>query len=114
MTTTSLLLIASAANNRHYLLALRVGIHPWPGSSSIMSGKLMTQEEAMSALLAYVFSGAIGSLKGKGMGYALMKATPTTFSWSAALEDIDGPATPIITRYLVKIDRRSKEISPPE
>ncbi|KAF4996595.1 hypothetical protein FDECE_12364 [Fusarium decemcellulare] len=78
-----------------------------------MSGELMTQEEAVSALLAYVFSGAIGSPKGRGVGYSLMKATPTAFSWSAALEDIDGPATPI-TRYLIKIDRRSKEISPPK
>ncbi|KAF1961701.1 hypothetical protein CC80DRAFT_522437 [Byssothecium circinans] len=62
---------------------------------------------------AYIFSGAIGSPKGKGVGYALIKATPTTFSWSAALEDIDESATPIL-RYLVKIDRRSKEISLPE
>ncbi|KAF2462524.1 uncharacterized protein BDR25DRAFT_198328, partial [Lindgomyces ingoldianus] len=60
-----------------------------------------------------IFSGAIGSPKGKGVGYALIKATPTSFSWSAALEDIEEPATPIL-RYLVKIDRRSKEISPPE
>lgn len=89
-----------------------VDIHPLPGSSLIMSGELMTQEEAASALLAYVFSGAIGSPKGKGVAYALMKSTPTTFSWSAALEDIDGPST-TITRYLVTIDRRSREISPP-
>ena len=73
----------------------------------------MTQDEAVLALLAYIFSGAIGPPKGKGVGYALIKATPTTFSWSAALEDIDEPTTPII-RYLVKIDRRSKEILPPE
>ncbi|KND91017.1 hypothetical protein TOPH_04427 [Tolypocladium ophioglossoides CBS 100239] len=54
-----------------------------------MTGELMTQEEAVSVLLAYVFSGAIGSPKGKGVGYALMKATPTTFSWSAALEELE-------------------------
>ncbi|KAI3324464.1 hypothetical protein HD806DRAFT_492678 [Xylariaceae sp. AK1471] len=78
-----------------------------------MSEGLMTQDEAASALLAYIFSGAIGSPKGKGVGYALIKATQTTFSWSAALEDIDGPATPVF-RYLVKIDRESREISPPE
>jgi hypothetical protein len=78
-----------------------------------MSEELMTQDEAVSALLTYIFSGAIGSPKGKGVCYALIEATPTTFSWSAALEDIDEPATPIF-RYLVKIDRRSKEISPPE
>ena len=78
-----------------------------------MFEELMTQDEAVSALLAYIFSGAIGSPKGKGVGYALIEATPTTFSWSAALEDIDARAAPIL-RYLVKIDRRSKEISPPE
>ncbi|KAI1736652.1 hypothetical protein F4680DRAFT_451742 [Xylaria scruposa] len=58
-----------------------------------MSKGLMTQDEAALALLAYVFSGAISSPKGKGVGYALMKATQTTFSWSVALEeDIDGPS----------------------
>lgn len=64
-------------------------------------------------LLAYVFCDAIGSPKGKGVGYALMEVTPTTFSRSAAVEDIDGPAT-YITRHLFKIDRRSREISPPK
>ncbi|KAL7620888.1 hypothetical protein AAE478_008198 [Parahypoxylon ruwenzoriense] len=77
-----------------------------------MPDELMTQDEAVSALLAYVFSGAIGSPKGKGVGYALIEATPTTFSWSAALEDIDGPASPI-DRYLIKINRQSKEIYHP-
>lgn len=51
----------------------------------------MTKDEAASALLAYVFSGALGSAKGKGVGYALIETTPTTFSWSAGLEDMDGP-----------------------
>ncbi|KAK0636618.1 hypothetical protein B0T17DRAFT_519523 [Bombardia bombarda] len=74
---------------------------------------LMTEDEAASALLAFVFSGALGSPKGRGVGYALMETTPTTFSWSAALADIDGPPVPI-DRYLVRIDRRSKAISPPE
>lgn len=60
-------------------------IHPLSGSSLIMFGELTTREEALPALLAYVFSVAIGSPKGKGVGYALMKTTPTTFSWSAAL-----------------------------
>ncbi|KAI0099681.1 hypothetical protein GGR51DRAFT_576126 [Nemania sp. FL0031] len=46
-----------------------------------MLDEFMTQDEAMSALLASVFSGAIGSLKGKGVGYALIEATPTTFSY---------------------------------
>lgn len=73
----------------------------------------MTEDEAASALLAFVFSGALGSPNGRGVGYALIETTPTTFSWSAALEDIDGPAVPV-DRYLVKIDRRSGAISPPE
>lgn len=73
----------------------------------------MTKDEAASALLAFVFSGALGSPNGAGVGYALIETTPTTFSWSAALEDIDGPAVPV-DRYLVKIDRRSRAISPPE
>ena len=66
-----------------------------------MSVELMTQEEAASALLAYVFSGAIGSPKEKGVGYALMRTTPAAFSWSAALEDIDGRYThqPIPDQY---------------
>ncbi|KAJ8125628.1 hypothetical protein O1611_g8010 [Lasiodiplodia mahajangana] len=78
-----------------------------------MPDELMTQDEAVSALLAYVFSGAIGPPKGKGVGYALVEATPTTFSWSAALEDIDGPPTPI-DRYVINIDRQSREIHPPK
>ncbi|EEQ27986.1 hypothetical protein McanCB56680_006208 [Microsporum canis] len=78
-----------------------------------MSEELMTQDEAVSALLAFVYSSAIGSPKGKGVGYALIEATPTTFSWSAALEDIGAQAMPV-DRYWIKIDRRSKEISPPE
>lgn len=74
-----------------------------------MSDELMTHDEAVSALLAYVFSGAIGSTQGKGVGVSLMKTTSTTFTWSAALEDLEGSSKPI-DRYLVKIDRRSKEI----
>ena len=62
----------------------------------------MTQDEAASALLAFVFSGALGSPNGKGVGYALIETTPTSFSWSAALEDYDGPAVPV-DRHLVKI-----------
>ncbi|EFY93338.1 hypothetical protein J3459_016544 [Metarhizium acridum] len=60
-----------------------------------------------------MFSGALGSPKGKAVGYALIEATPTTFSWSAALEDDDGPPMPI-DRYLIKFDRASRKISPPE
>ncbi|KAI1132836.1 hypothetical protein F5Y10DRAFT_291791 [Nemania abortiva] len=78
-----------------------------------MSKALLTQEEAVSKLLAYVFSGAIGSSEGKSVGYALVEATPTAFSWFACLEDDDGPPMPI-DRYLIKIDRLSGDISAPK
>ncbi|KAI9708790.1 MAG: hypothetical protein M1820_003745 [Bogoriella megaspora] len=80
-----------------------------------MAEEYMTQDEAASALVAYIFSGAIGPSKGKGVCYALIQATATTFSWSAALEDADddAPAGPI-DRYLINIDRRSKEVSAPK
>ncbi|KAL2753551.1 hypothetical protein ACRALDRAFT_1035483 [Sodiomyces alcalophilus JCM 7366] len=78
-----------------------------------MAEQLIELDEAVSALLAFVFSGAIGSPKEKGVCYALVKTTPTEFSWSVALEDIDGPALPI-DRYWIQIDRRSKEISSPQ
>ena len=78
-----------------------------------MPEELMIKDQAVSRLLAYVFSGAIGPTNGKGVGYALIEETSTVFSWSASLEDIDGPATPV-DRYLIKIDRRSRKISPPE
>ncbi|KAL9092996.1 MAG: hypothetical protein Q9165_004134 [Trypethelium subeluteriae] len=73
----------------------------------------MTEDDAVSALLTYIFSGIIGSPKSKGASYALVKATPTTFSWMAALEDFDEPPT-ATPRYLIEIDRRSRNISPPE
>ena len=73
----------------------------------------MTQDEAVVALLAYAFSGAIGSAKGKGVTYALIRNTPTTFAWSVGLEDIDADPAPI-DRYLIQIDRQSKKILPPE
>ena len=73
----------------------------------------MDQDEAASALLAYMFSGAVGDSKGKGVCYALIDTTSTSFTWSAALGDIDGPPTSI-DRYLISIDRRSKEISSPK
>ncbi|KAI5857389.1 hypothetical protein GGS23DRAFT_587861 [Durotheca rogersii] len=78
-----------------------------------MSEALATQDEALSRLLAYVFSGAIGPPEGKGVGYALVEAKPTAFSWLASLEDIDGPPAPV-DRYLIKIDRLSRDICPPE
>ena len=73
----------------------------------------MTQDEAASALLAHVFAGALGPTNGKGVAYALLESTPTAFSWSAALEDLDEAPGPI-DRYLIRIDRYSKEISSPK
>ncbi|KAL5092417.1 hypothetical protein Trisim1_001669 [Trichoderma cf. simile WF8] len=80
-----------------------------------MSENLLTEDEGVKALVAYVNSGsAIGSVgKGKGVGYSLMKSSPTSFSWSTAIEDFGGSDTPV-DRYLIKIDRRTKEFSPPE
>ena len=73
----------------------------------------MTKDDAVVALLAYAFSGAIGSAQGKGVTYMLISNTPTTFAWSVALEDEDADPAPI-DRYLVKIDRQSRKILPPE
>ena len=80
---------------------------------SIIPVELMTQGDAVVALLAYAFSGAIGPAKGKGVTYALIKNTPAAFAWSVGLEDIDADPAPI-DRYLIKIDRQSKKILPPE
>ncbi|KAF0642715.1 hypothetical protein NXS19_000342 [Fusarium pseudograminearum] len=77
-----------------------------------MATNLLTQDEAAAAIVSFAFSGVLGSPAGKGVGYALMGTTPDYFTWSAALEEIEGPPVPI-DRYLIKIDRRSKEISPP-
>jgi hypothetical protein len=49
----------------------------------------ITQDEAAAALATYIFSGAIGSPKGKGVTYSLLEATSTKFSWIAALEAED-------------------------
>ena len=78
-----------------------------------MPVELMTQDDAVVALLAYAFSGAIGPAKGKGVTYALLRNTPATFAWSVGLEDIDADPAPI-DRYLIQIDRQSKKILPPE
>ncbi|KAI4136669.1 MAG: hypothetical protein L6R39_007672 [Caloplaca ligustica] len=78
-----------------------------------MPTELMTQDAAASTLLAYAFAGGIGEPEGKGVSYALIDATPSTFAWSAALEDFDGPRKPI-DRYRVEIDRRSKQVLPPQ
>ena len=77
-----------------------------------MAEELATQDEGVSALLAFVFSGAIGSPEGKGVSYALAEATATTFSWVTALDDMDGPPTPI-DRYLITFDKQAREVFPP-
>ncbi|KAK4038308.1 hypothetical protein C8A01DRAFT_17583 [Parachaetomium inaequale] len=78
-----------------------------------MTEELATQDEGVAALLAFVYSGAIGSPKGKGVGYALAEATATNFTWVAALEGIDGPPVPI-DRYRISFNRRTREILPPQ
>ncbi|KAL8910931.1 MAG: hypothetical protein Q9171_003836 [Xanthocarpia ochracea] len=80
-----------------------------------MSNELMTQDEAASILLAYAFAGGIGEPEGKCVIYALIGATPSIFAWSAALEDggFDSPPKPV-DRYRVEVDRRSKEVLPPQ
>ncbi|KAI0396018.1 hypothetical protein F5Y17DRAFT_473489 [Xylariaceae sp. FL0594] len=70
---------------------------------------LMTQDEAKTALLAYMFSGALGSAKGKGVAYALVNETPSAFSYSTALEDWNASPAPV-DRYLVKIDRKTRKV----
>ena len=80
--------------------------------SLAMPEKLATQDEGVSALLAFVFSGAIGSPEGKGVSYALAEATATSFSWVTALEDMDGPPVPI-DRYLITFNRRAREVLAP-
>jgi hypothetical protein len=77
-----------------------------------MTEELATQDEGVAALLAFVYSGAIGSPKGKGVGYALAEATAPIFTWVAALEDIDGPSAPI-DRYRISFNRRTRKILPP-
>ena len=72
----------------------------------------MSQDEAASALVAHIFSGAIGSPEGKGVSYSLLEATNSAFSWIAALEEEDSTGQPI-DRYLVDIDRVSRKIQPP-
>ena len=78
-----------------------------------MSVGLMTQDAAASTLLAYAFAGGIGEAEGKGVYYALIAATPSTFAWSVALEDWDHDPQPI-DRYRIEIDRRSKQVLPPQ
>lgn len=72
----------------------------------------ISQDEAASALVKYIFSGAIGSPKGKGVSYSLLKATDSVFSWIAALEEEDSTGQPI-DRYRVDIDKVSRKVQTP-
>ncbi|KAL8648445.1 MAG: hypothetical protein Q9210_004985 [Variospora velana] len=78
-----------------------------------MSTELLTQDAATSILLAYCFGGGIGASQGKSVSYSLFSATPSVFAWWAALEDSDCSPKPA-DRYLIEIDRRSKEVSHPQ
>ena len=74
-----------------------------------MPVQMMSSDDAVVVLLAYAFSGAIGPAQGKAVTRALLSTTPTTFAWSVGLEDFDADPAPI-DRYLIKVDRQSKEI----
>ncbi|KAI4136582.1 MAG: hypothetical protein LQ341_005542, partial [Variospora aurantia] len=78
-----------------------------------MPTELLTQDAAVSILLAYCFGGGIGASQGKAVTYSLSSATPSVFSWWATLQDSDGPPMPV-DRYLIEIDRRSREVSHPK
>ncbi|KAL9016622.1 MAG: hypothetical protein Q9185_006034 [Variospora sp. 1 TL-2023] len=78
-----------------------------------MSTQLMTQDAAASTLVAYAFGGGMGASEGKGVMYSLISETPSVFAWWVALEDSDGPPIPV-DRYLIEIDRRSRQVSPPK
>lgn len=60
-----------------------------------MSECLMTEDETVSALLAFVYSGAIGSTKTKYVYSSLIKTTSTTTSWSVALESLNESDMPV-------------------
>lgn len=75
---------------------------------------LMTQEASLSALLAYVFTGALGSAEGKYVYYSLLEASSNTFSWMATLKNHDSDLPSPSNRYRIDIDRRTEQISRPE
>ncbi|VUC31935.1 unnamed protein product [Clonostachys rosea] len=77
-----------------------------------MSQNNMTEDEALSALMSYVFSGGLGAPTGKDAGYSLIEATPTSFSWSVAVEGGD-EASAHADRYRINIDRQSGQIASP-
>jgi hypothetical protein len=70
---------------------------------------LMTQDDAASALITYIFSRVIGSSKGKRVSYSLLEATDSTFSWITALKEEENTGQPI-DYYRVDIDRLLRKI----
>ncbi|KAL8838645.1 MAG: hypothetical protein Q9170_002053 [Blastenia crenularia] len=83
------------------------------GAATPTSTQLLGQDAAAAKLLEYAFAGGIGAAEGRGVCYSLISTSPSTFIWSVALEDFDGPPAPI-DRYVVEIDRRSKQVFPPQ
>ncbi|CAG9946355.1 unnamed protein product [Clonostachys rosea f. rosea IK726] len=75
-----------------------------------MSQNNMTEDEALSALMSYVFSGGLGAPTGKDAGCSLIEATPTSFSWSVALDGGEEQSAHA-DRYRINIDRQSGQIS---
>lgn len=73
---------------------------------------VMDDFQAGNAILKYVFGGALGTSKGKGVHYALMRTTDTTFTYSTGLEPYEDTPDPI-DRYQIEIDRRTGELSAP-
>ncbi|KAL7902396.1 hypothetical protein HDV63DRAFT_410135 [Trichoderma sp. SZMC 28014] len=77
------------------------------------SPNTMDQFQAADALLQYVYSGILGPTKGMAVGYAVMRTTDSTFTFSTTLEPLDDAPTPL-DRYQVEIDRQSGKLSAPK
>ena len=80
-------------------------------SSSIKQPRIAL-EDAISILLKLMFSGALGSVVGKGVGYSLIEENEDSFIFIAGLEDMETEQP--IHRYRVVIDRESGKVDPPE
>lgn len=71
----------------------------------------MDHEEAVTVLLAYMFSGAVGHAEGKCVSYSHLSTTPATSTWIAALEDEDSDVEGIpINRFRLDINRHSRAV----
>jgi len=69
---------------------------------------LMSREEATSAVLAFAFSGAIGSADEKAVIYSRLATDATTTKGVVGLEDLEQEDQPV-DRYLTALDRTSKK-----